>query len=161
MEDKLQRYWPLPLRILLGIGFLVHGLPKLGAGHASFAGMLQGMGLPGPGALAWLIGILEVLGGIALIVGFATSIFAGLLAIEMLVAAFAVHLPAGFNFMNIRGMTEQGPQFGMPGMEVPLLYFAALVALLLGGPGPFSIDERVLAPDSRLRRPWRHREVHA
>jgi putative oxidoreductase len=162
MEDTLSRHWPLPLRILLGIGFLVHGLPKLGApGHASFANMLQGMGFPVADLLAWFVGLLEVFGGVALLVGFATSVFATLLAIEMVVAALMVHLPAGFNAMNIRGMSDQGPVFGPPGMEFPLLYLAGLLALLLGGPGPLSVDERVLRPESRLRRPWRHREVHA
>ncbi len=41
-------------------------------------------------------------------------------------------------------MTPQGPQFGMPGAEVNLLYIAALLALLIGGPGPLSVDERLL-----------------
>jgi hypothetical protein len=48
-------------------------------------------------------------------------------------------------------------------MEVPLLYLSGLLALFLGGPGPLSLDERVLKPESRLRAPWlrRREEAHA
>jgi len=165
MEGKLQAYWPLPLRILLGIGFMVHGAPKVfsAAGHAGFVGMLQQIGIPLPGLMAWVVGIVEFLGGIALVIGFFTVEATVLLAIDMLVALFKVHLSAGFSFINITGMTPEGtPQFGMPGTEVNLLYLAGLVALFIGGPGPLSVDERVLKPESKLRPPWlRHHAVHA
>lgn len=39
-------------------------------------------------------------------------------------------------------MSDAGPQFGMPGYEVPLLYIAGLATLGLFGPGAFSFDER-------------------
>jgi putative oxidoreductase len=45
--------------------------------------------------------------------------------------------------MNVTGMTDAGPEFGMPGYEVNLLYIAALAALLLGGAGAASLDDRV------------------
>ncbi len=156
MDRNIDRYWPMPLRILLGIAFLYHGLPKLGPGHAGFMGMLRSMGLPAPDLVAWLLGLLEVVGGVALIIGAFVSIFTVLLVIEMLVAMFTVHLPHGFNFVNVVGTTAQGPQFGLPGAEVNLLYISALLALLLGGPGPLSVDERVWKPESPLRLPWRH-----
>ncbi len=62
----------------------------------------------------------------------------------------------GLRDLNITGVTPQGPQFGMPGVEVNLLYIAGLLSLLLGGPGPLSVDERVWKPTSPLRLPWRH-----
>jgi putative oxidoreductase len=153
---KLDRYWPLPLRVVLGIAFLSHGLPKLGAGHAGFVGMLQQIGFPAPGFFAWVATLLEILGGLALIAGAFVSVAAVLLIVEMLVAMFTVHLPHGFSFVNITGMTPQGPQFGMPGVEVNLLYIAGLLSLLFGGPGPYSVDERVWKAQSPLRIPWRH-----
>ena len=58
----------------------------------------------------------------------------------MVVALFTVHLGAGFSFMNIIGMSEAGPQFGIPGFEINLLYIAGLSALLLGGAGALSVD---------------------
>jgi putative oxidoreductase len=38
------------------------------------------------------------------------------------------------------GLTPEGPQLGPPGYEINLLYIACLVALILGGAGPLSID---------------------
>ena len=133
---------PIPLRLMLGFGFLYHGFPKLfsAQGHDGFVGMLQGMGVPAPELAAWLVGIVEFGGGLALVVGAFVTIVSALLIVNMLVAAFMVHWPAGFNFMNMTGMTESGPQFGMPGYEVPLLYAAALLALVLGGAGAWSVD---------------------
>ena len=132
---------PLPLRLMLGIGFLYHGLPKLSAeGHQQIVAMIQGMGLFAPEFWGWVVAIAEVVGGLFLIFGFLTRIISVVLSIHMLVAAFAIHLPAGFNFINIRGMTPEGPQFGLPGYEVNLLYIAGLLALAIGGAGALSVD---------------------
>jgi putative oxidoreductase len=165
MESKLQRYWPLPLRVVLGIGFLVHGAPKLfsAAERTGFAGMLQQIGVPAAGFMAWIVGLVEFFGGVALIVGAFTAAATLLLTIDMLVAMFKVHMAQGFNFMNITGVTTSGaPQFGMPGAEVNLLYLAGLIALFIGGAGPLSMDERFFTPESKLRVPWlRHHPAHA
>jgi putative oxidoreductase len=135
----------VPLRLILGYGFLYHGLPKLSAdGHTGFQGMLAGMGVPAPGLAAWFAGGVEVVGGAALIVGALVTVASVLLMGNMLVAIVKVHLPLGFNFMNITGMGESGPIFGMPGFETPLLYLGGLMALLLAGPSALSVD-RVLA----------------
>ncbi|MGD2135713.1 MAG: DoxX family protein [Gemmatimonadales bacterium] len=76
----------------------------------------------------------------ALIAGAFVTAASLLLMVNMLTAMLTVHLPSGFNFMNITGMTDQGPQFGMPGYEVNLLYIAGLTALVLGGAGALSVD---------------------
>ena len=154
MDHKIRTYWPLPLRILLGIAFLFHGLPKLGGGHAAFVAMLQQIGVPAAGFFSWVAALVEVLGGLALIAGAFIPVATGLLILEMLVAMFKVHLPHGFNFVNVTAMTPQGPQFGLPGAEVNLLYIAALLALLIGGPGPLSIDERVMTKERLHKLPW-------
>jgi putative oxidoreductase len=164
MSRSFDRYWPVPLRIILGISFMVHGAPKLfsAEGHRNFEGMLGQLGVPAPQLMSWVVGIVEFVGGIALVIGAFTWIVAALLVVDMLVAAVLVHAPAGFNFIQITGMTDQGPVFGMPGYEVNLLYIAGLLALFIGGPGPLSVDERASRPESRLRAPWwRHREAHA
>jgi putative oxidoreductase len=136
---------PLPLRLILGIGFLYHGIPKVftAEGHQQFLGMLQNVGVPLPEVASWAVGLVEVVGGLCFLAGAFVALFAALNIANMLVAMFAVHLPHGFNFINITGMTEQGPQFGMPGFEVNLLYIAALVALLIGGTGKLSLDKPI------------------
>jgi len=140
MSDKLSRYAPLPLRLILGFGFLFHGLPKLGSGHAGFVGMLTGIGVPAPGLMAYVVGLVESLGGLALLLGAFVAIASLPLIMNMLVAMFTVHLPAGFSFMNMTGMGPDGPTFGMPGYEVPLLYIAGLAGLALIGAGTLSVD---------------------
>src|SRR5205085_10146944 len=89
---------------------------------------------------AWLVGLTEFVGGLALIAGALVAIASAILIVDMLVAMFTVHAPHGFNFVNITGMTKQGPVFGMPGAEVNLLYIAGLLALLFGGAGAGSVD---------------------
>lgn len=133
---------PLPLRLMLGIGFLYHGWPKVFSveGHQQFVGMLTGIGIPAPGLMAWVVGILEVVSGLAFILGAFVAIFAALMIVDMLVAMFTVHIGAGFSFMNITGMGPEGPTFGMPGYEVNLLYIAALLALALFGAGEASVE---------------------
>ena len=137
MKRDWSAYAPLALRLMLGFGFLYHGLPKLGDGHFGFVLMLDEIGIPWPGVMAWVVGILEVVGGLALWAGVFTAIVSGVLIFELLVALFTVHLPSGFNFVNITDAA--GPVFGMPGYEVVLLYIAMMLALILSGPGKYTV----------------------
>jgi putative oxidoreductase len=142
MQDRLQHFAPVPLRLMLGFGFLLHGYPKLftGEGNESFAGMLSGLGVPAPGLNAYLLGGFEFFGGILLLLGVAVRVVSSLSTINMLVAAALVHWPAGFNFMNVTGVTESGQmQFGLPGYEVNLLYIAGFVSLVISGAGGFAV----------------------
>jgi putative oxidoreductase len=143
MTKRLSGWAPLPLRLVVGWGFVYHGLPKLftSEGHRGFAASLQGMGIPLPELMAWVAGGVEVVGGIALILGTFVTVAAALLMLHQLVALFKVHLVAGFNFIHVTGMTPTGPQFGLPGYEVNLLYLASLLTLMLGGAGLYSVEQ--------------------
>jgi len=143
MSEKLSKWCPLPLRLLLGISFIYHGIPKVSSvdGHQAFANMLDGLGVPAPGVMAWAVGLVEVAGGVALIVGAFVIVASVLLTCDMLVALFKVHLAAGFSLINIKGMGPDGPIFGMPGYEVNLLYIAGLLTLILAGAGALSVDQ--------------------
>jgi putative oxidoreductase len=90
--QKLVAFGPLPIRILAGISFILHGLPKLSniAGSQMFFGK---MGLPPD--LAMLIGPLEVIGGIALL-GVLTRAASILFIIQMIGAILTVTLYKGF-----------------------------------------------------------------
>lgn len=142
MRNRLAHLAPLPLRLMIGIGFLVHGWPKLfsAAGHRAFAGALAGLGVPLPHELAWVIGILEVGGALLLLAGAYVALVSVALILEMVVALALVHGPQGFSVIHITRMTAAGPQFGMPGYELNLLYIAILAALVLGGAGSWSVD---------------------
>ena len=143
MRKELASCVPLVARLMLGIGFLYHGLPKWsGAGHQGLGGLLQNIGIPLPGIMSWVVSVVEVGGALAMLAGAFVGVAGILLIIEMLVALFKVHLANGFNFVHITGMTESGPAFGMPGYEVNLLYIALILVVVLGGAGKWSVDER-------------------
>lgn len=140
-DDVLRSRWAtLPLRLVLGSGFTVHGWAKLTRGPAGFAKLLIWIGVPFPSVTAWVSTLLELLGGLALVAGAFVEVVSVPLIVVMLVAMFTVHLRNGFSSINTIGLTADGPQFGPPGCEVNLLYISGLLALLLAGPGPLSID---------------------
>ena len=143
------RQWaPLALRLVIGSGFVVHGWAKLSRGPQGFARLLQQLGAPLPEFTAWVSTLVEILGGLAILAGAFVAVVSVPLIVMMLVAMFTVHLRYGFSAINTIGLTAAGPQFGPPGYEVNLLYIAGLLALILGGAGPLSID-RLLARRKR------------
>src|SRR5262245_58493858 len=143
-ESPWRKWAPLPLRLVIGFGFVVHGWAKLSRGPDGFAKLLEQIGAPLPGVTAWVSTVIEILGGLAILAGAFVAAVSVPLIVMMLVAMFTVHLRYGFSAVNTVGLTADGPQFGPPGYEVNLLYVAGLLALILGGAGPFSID-RLLA----------------
>jgi putative oxidoreductase len=139
----------LPLRLVIGIGFLLHGLAKWSRGPAKFGLLLQHAGVPFPFQTAWLVTCLEVFGGTAILVGLFVTILSLPLIISMLVAIITVQGRFGFSSVNTIGLTPSGPVFGPPGYEINLLYIAGLVALALSAPTALSVD-RVLAREKAV-----------
>jgi putative oxidoreductase len=139
----LQRWSALPLRLIVGYGFIAHGYAKFMNGPDHFAASLQGLGVPAPHLMAWATIALELLGGFAVLVGANIPLVSIPLTVILLVAVFTVHLPYGFSSIKLRAVTAAGPQFGPPGYETDLLYIAALATLILGGSGPFALDARL------------------
>jgi len=138
--EQWRRWIPVPLRIILGVGFMVHGWAKLSRGPAAFAELLKQAHMPLPLANAWLVTLLEIFGGLALLLGAFVAIVSVPLIPSMLGAMLTVNIQSGFSALNTIGLTADGPKFGPPGYEINLLYIAGLVALILGGAGPLSID---------------------
>ena len=122
---KLTLYGPLPIRILAGIAFIAHGIPKL-ADPAMTQGFFGNIGLPPE--LAIPIGLLEVIGGIALLVGLVTRIASILLIIEMIGSSIVAKLSEGF----------------VGGFELDLLLMSVALSLLLTGPGKISVEYDIL-----------------
>lgn len=136
----LARWAPIPLRLIVGYGFLAHGLAKLSRGPDLFAGILHAIGVPAPHFMSWLAILTEVFGGIAVILGAFVTLFSIPMAALLLVATFTVHLRYGFSSIKLVAVTPAGAQFGPPGYECDLLYLACIVALVAAGPGPLAID---------------------
>ena len=139
-KSHLARWAPLLLRLIVGFGFVVHGVAKLSRGPDSFAAILQSLGVPAPHLMAWVTILSELMGGIAIGTGAFVTIFSIPLAVILMVAIFTVHLPYGFSSIKLIAVTHTGAQFGPPGYECNLLYLSALAALVLSGPGPLAVD---------------------
>jgi putative oxidoreductase len=148
----MARWSPIPLRLIVGYGFMQHGFAKLSRGPDAFVAILQAMGVPAPHFMAWLTILTELLGGLAVLLGaFVTTVSVPMMAV-LLVAIFTVHLPYGFSSIKLLAVTATGATFGPVGYEVILLYLACLAALVIGGSGPFAIDGHIVKRlDARTR----------
>ena len=67
--DRSRGWVPIPIRMILGVGFMVHGWAKWNRGPAAFAELLKQARVPLPVANAWLVTVLEIFGGLALLMG--------------------------------------------------------------------------------------------
>lgn len=121
--SKRSEVGTLLLRVVLGIVFFANGFSKFQGGIGNTVGWFESIGIPG--FLAYAVGIIELVGGLALIFGIGTRIVSLLLGIIMLGAIFTVNLPAGF----LNGYV----------LDVVLLVLA--VHILLNGSKLFSLGE--------------------
>jgi putative oxidoreductase len=96
-QFSIVRWAPIPLRLIVGYGFMQHGFDNLSKGVDSFASILQAMGVPDPHFMARLTILTELVGGLAVILGAFVAIFSLPMAAVLLVAMFTVHLPYGFS----------------------------------------------------------------
>ncbi|MFC4324232.1 DoxX family protein [Litchfieldia salsa] len=93
MKDK-KNIGALLLRVVLGVIFIGHGAEKFQGGIGNIAGWFDSIGLPG--FLAYIVASIELVGGIAILLGFATRIIGGLFVLVLLGAIVTVQLAAGF-----------------------------------------------------------------
>lgn len=128
---RFQPAVPLLLRLVLGLVFVAHGLKKLDGGMSAFGQTIARIGLPMPMVLAWTAALVELLGGIFVLIGLFTRWAALLLAIVMYVAITRIHVHEGL----------------VGGYELPLVLFVVAVCLVLSGSGPLSLDRTVLHRD--------------
>ncbi len=139
-NTPLARWAPLPLRLIVGYGFMAHGLAKLARSPEHFAAILDALHVPAPYLMSWATILIEIFGGLAILLGAFVVVASIPIAAVLLVAIFTVHWPNGFSSIRLLAVGPGGAQFGQPGYECDLLYLACLAALALGGAGPLSID---------------------
>lgn len=122
MNKNIAQYGDLLIRIVAGLIFILAGYGKLFAspGIDGFTGMLSGLGFPAPAFFAVVVGLIELIGGILLLLGLWTHIVATLLAVIMLVAIVTVHLSNGWGAAS--------------GVRYPLLLLVVLIRYI-GTPG--------------------------
>ena len=124
---KMAPFTPFVLRVVVGIVFLVAGWQKMQMGNTAVAGFFAAGGIPAASFFAFLVTWIEILGGIAVILGFWTKLWAKVLSFIMLVAVIVTAANGG-------GFT------GATGYELPLIMFAATFTLFCIGGGRWSID---------------------
>lgn len=123
--NVLQPFGLLALRIALGVIFFAYGYPKLAHLGGGMQGFFVQHGLPG--YFVYVSGVLEVFGGVLLMLGLFTRPAALLLAVEMSVAIWKVHSSKGY--------------LAVHEYEFPLALAAACFALATVGAGSLSLDQ--------------------
>src|SRR5437867_5783438 len=108
----IARWAPIPLRLIVGVGFIQHGVAKLSRGPDAFVAILHTLGVPAPHVMAWLTILVELLGGVAILLGAFVALASLPMAALLLVAIVNVHLPYGFSAIKLTAVTSAGAQFG-------------------------------------------------
>lgn len=127
---RFAKYGMLPLRIVVGLVFLMHGAQKLFIfGLGGTTDIMGKLGLPLPALCAIIVMAVELLGGLAIVLGVFTRVAGALLAFEMFIAILVARLSGGF--------------FAPYGYEFELTLLGASLTFALNGPGGMSLDESV------------------
>jgi putative oxidoreductase len=124
LEDIHPGWGITAVRAMMGIILIKAGLDKL-PNLAGFAGFLGQIGFPAPEVMAPFIGILELVGGILVLVGFGAHWLGLIFLVEFLVTTFIVKLP----------------RMGWDPTRIDLMMLAGALMLLLAGAGKASVDE--------------------
>lgn len=126
-DPKLREVGLALLRIILGVVFFAHGYLKFfKMGMNGVIGFFTSLGIPAPTVAAWGVTWLEMIGGVALILGIFTPVLGVLFAIEM----------AGVIFFAKRGQGFLAPK----GYEFELTLLCASLAVALAGPGAAALQ---------------------
>ena len=133
-------WYAIPLRLIVGFGFMQHGFAKLARGPEDFVGILHAIGTPAAFLTGWATIIVEIVGGLLVFIGAFVPLATLPMLCVLLVAIFTVHLPNGFSSIKLQSFDAAGAHFGQPGYETDLLYIACLVTLCFGGTGTLSVD---------------------
>ena len=96
-RPPIARWAAVPLRLIVGYGFMEHGFAKLARGLDAFPTILHALGVPLPHLMGWLTILVEIFGGLAVLLGALVPLASIPMAAVLLVAMVTVHLPYGFS----------------------------------------------------------------
>ncbi|WP_313894035.1 DoxX family protein [Psychrobacillus sp.] len=124
------------LRVILGLTFFIHGLSKFQGGLSNAVGFFDSLGIPG--FTAYVVAVIELIGGILLILGIGTRIISILFAVIMLGAIFSVKISAGF--------LGNGQ---MAGYELELALLAMSIFLSIASSSRFSLGNKLFPTNGK------------
>ncbi|WP_223590267.1 DoxX family protein [Neobacillus bataviensis] len=124
------------LRVFLGLSFFIHGVSKFQSGISNTVGWFDSIGIPG--FVAYAVAIIELIGGLLLIIGFGTRYIAALFLFIMMGAILKVKLAAGF-MGNGQGA----------GYELDLAFAVMAVFLFLNSNSTLSLDSKLFAKNQQ------------
>lgn len=113
------------LRLFLGFTFMIHGFVKFDGGISNTVGYFDSLGIPG--SFAYVVAIIELVGGLAMILGLRTRIVAALFVVIMVGAVFTAKLSVGF----------------VGGYELDLALLVIAVYLVLESKTLYSVDNKI------------------
>lgn len=125
--DALRPYMLLVVRLILGYLLIRHGLDKFDAGLGNVGDQFDIWGVPLPDLSAGFTAVVEVVGGIGLVLGVGTRYVALLMTAVLIGAIFFVKADIGV----------------LGGSETDLAYIAGLLSLAVSGPGRWALDDQL------------------
>jgi putative oxidoreductase len=125
---------PLLLRLAIGTSFVASGLDKAAAPERA-AALFRSLDLPSPELLGPVVGVLELVGGIALLVGLLTRFVSMVLAVEMAVVLVLVRAS---DVMAARSLVD-----AFVAVRLEVILALAAIALALIGSGRFALDAMI------------------
>ena len=129
------------VRVIAGVIITVAALEKFNAGgFDAFTKVVAGLAIPAAGFWGVFIPLLELIGGLLVLLGLGARWVAVLFVIEYAITSFALKLP------------RQPPFGGWDSMRIDLMLLAAAIMLVLVGPGAFALESVVWRRQYRGRR---------
>ena len=110
-------WYAIPLRLIVGFGFMQHGYAKLARGPEDFINVLHAIGVPFPFLLGWATIIVEFVGGLLILLGALVPLAAIPMIVVLVVAIFSVHLPNGFSSIKLQAFDAAGAHLDSRGMR--------------------------------------------
>lgn len=147
LHSKLEKFSdcaPFLLRVLVGLVLINHGYGKLFGGIGGFEGQLTGLGVPMPGLMAWLVAIVEFVGGAFILLGFLTRVVAIPVIIQFTVIALMKIFPTGLQRDLSEATTllaKVGTVFGS--IELDLFVLVGALTLLMGAQTKYSLENLI------------------
>ncbi|KQL55683.1 MULTISPECIES: DoxX family protein [Bacillaceae] len=123
------------VRLVVGVIFIAHGLDKFNGGIEGTVAFFESISIPSPDIMAVVVALVEIIAGLALVLGLLTRLMSAILMIVMIGAVYMVKFDQGF----------------IGGFEFDLLLFAVLLLFVVNGSHFMAVDGFLTKKKKRQR----------